>query len=108
MAEMDELLKVRKYLAGIEAPEMAAAVVAVKASPTIRLNFDVTADFLTDFVSQNTPTMRMASVNHHGGRGHGGGGRGGRGRDDRDHYLTDSCGRGRGGRGRGGRGRGRG
>jgi hypothetical protein len=35
MAEMDELLKVRKYLTGIEAPEMAAAVHAVRASPTI-------------------------------------------------------------------------
>ena len=35
LAEMDELLKVRKYLKGIEAPEMAAAVTAVKALPTI-------------------------------------------------------------------------
>jgi hypothetical protein len=61
---------------------MAAAVAAVKALPTIRLNFDVTADFLTGFVSQNTPTMIVTSVNHHGGRGHGGGGRGGRGRDE--------------------------
>jgi hypothetical protein len=73
MAEMT----VWKYLAGIEArPEMAAAVAAIKASPIIRLNFDVTADFLTGFISQNTPTMRVESVNHHGGRGHGGGGRG--------------------------------
>jgi hypothetical protein len=37
---MDAFLKVRKYLKGIEAPEMAAAVAAVKALPTIRLNFD--------------------------------------------------------------------
>ena len=36
LAEMDELLKMRKYLKGIlEAPEMAAAVTAVKALPTI-------------------------------------------------------------------------
>ena len=70
---MDELLKVRKYLSGIEAAEMAAAVAAVKASPTIRLNFDTTADFRTGFVTQNTPSMRIASVAH-GGRGRGGGG----------------------------------
>jgi hypothetical protein len=79
MAEMDELLKVRKYLTGIEAPEMAAAVAAVKASPTIRLSFDQTADFLTGFVTQNTPSMKISSVTH-GGRGRGGGGRSGRGR----------------------------
>jgi hypothetical protein len=50
-----------KILQGIEAPEMAAAAAAVKASPTIRLNFDQTADSdrLRD---QNTPTMRVSSV----------------------------------------------
>jgi hypothetical protein len=104
-AEMDELLKVRKYLKGIEAPEMAAAVAAVKASPTIRLNFDVTADFLTGFVTQNTPSVRVASVTH-GGQGRGGTGRGGRERQDRDRQQGRGRGRG-GGRGRG-RGRGRG
>ena len=84
LAEMDELLKVRKYLKGIEAPEMAAAAAAVKASPTIRLNFDQTADFLTGFVSQNSPSVRVASVTH-GGRGRGGGASGGKdNRRDRD------------------------
>jgi hypothetical protein len=49
MAEMDKLLKVCKYLTGIEAPEMAAAVATVKASPTFRLNFDQAADFFDRF-----------------------------------------------------------
>jgi hypothetical protein len=39
MAEMDELLKVRKYLAESKAPEMAAAIATVKASPAIRFEF---------------------------------------------------------------------
>ena len=73
LAEMDELLKVRKYLKDIEAPEMAAAVPAVNASPTICLKFNQTADFLSGNVSQNSPSIRISSVTH-GGRGRGGGG----------------------------------
>lgn len=42
LLEVDELLKVCKCLKRIEAPEMAAAVAAVKACLTIRVNFDVT------------------------------------------------------------------
>jgi hypothetical protein len=105
VAEMDELLKVRKYLKGIEAPEMAAAVAAVKASPTIRLNFDTTADFLTGFVTQNSSSVRVASLTHGGG---GRGGRGGRGRGRGRGQDQDRQGRGRGRGGGRGRGRGRG
>jgi hypothetical protein len=52
---MDKLLKVRKCL---KAPKMAAAIAAVKALPTICINFDQTPDFLSGFVSQNSPLLR--------------------------------------------------
>ena len=65
---MDEVLKVRKYLKGIEALEMAAAEAAVKASLTICRNFDQIADFLSGFVTQNSPSVRISSITH-GGRG---------------------------------------
>jgi hypothetical protein len=77
---MDKGLKVQKYLTGIQAPELAAIVAAVKATPNIKASFDLTADFLTGFVKQNNPTMGISSVTNHGGRGHGGGGGRGRGR----------------------------
>ena len=91
---MDELLKVRKYLKGIEAPEMTAAVAAVKALPSICLNFDLTPDFLTGFLTQNSPSVQVASVTHDG-----------RGRDNR---RDRDSGRGRGREARRGRGHSRG
>jgi hypothetical protein len=60
--ELDELLKVRKYLHGIDAPKMSAAVAAVKASPATRVNFDSTADYLTGLIKQNTPSVRVATA----------------------------------------------
>jgi hypothetical protein len=82
LQEMDEGLKVRKYLTGIQAPEMAAAVAVVKATPNIKASFDLTSDFLTGFMKQNNSTMRISLVTNHGGRGRGGRGRG-RGRENR-------------------------
>jgi hypothetical protein len=104
LTEMDKNLKVRKYLTGIQAPELAAAVAAVKATPNIKSSFDLTADFLTGFVKQNTPTMRISSVTNHGGRGRGGGGGRGRGGREQRSGRCRSGGRGGHSSGRGGRG----
>jgi hypothetical protein len=80
--ELDELLKVRKYPHGIDAPKMSAAVAVVKASPATCMNFDITANYLIGFIKQNTPSVRVATATTHGGGGRGGRGGRGRGRDE--------------------------
>ena len=105
LADYGEVLtedrKVRRFLQGIRANFLQAAVTAVFANPTLVGDFDATVNFISNFAARiSTTGGRNVSGAGTGGRGKGrgeegrGGGRGGRGR-----------GRGRGGRaGRGGRG----
>ena len=115
LADFDEVMtedrKVRKFLQGIRAQNLAPAKSTVIATDTLNMNFDATVNFMTTFAAQTgllTNTRRnISSVGQQKGRGEQGGraGRGGRGRGRGD----GRGGRGGSGRGgRGGRGRGRG
>jgi len=78
-----ERVKVQHYLAGIQAPGMTAAMAAVRASVTLKSDFDQCSDYLSTFVIQtNSQTRSVAAVGQGGEQNpnntnNGRGGRGG-------------------------------
>ena len=109
---MLERVKVQHYLAGIQAPGMTAAMAAVRASVTLKSDFDQCADYLTIFVVQNDSQNRNVAAigkdqnqNNGGNRNnyYRGAGRGGRGGNGRGLFQGGRGGRFNGGRGQGNR-----
>ena len=61
LPEMFERVKVQHYLHGIKSPSLIAAIATVKATPNLKNDFNLCADYLTTFVTQNSKDVRNVS-----------------------------------------------
>ena len=60
---MAERVKVQHYLAGIESPSLVAAIVAVRATLTLKGSFNTCANYLSTYMTQNSEqTCSMATL----------------------------------------------